>query len=325
MELGGNDPLYEGIIMAEIGRTGIGRNRHVVEVNADPRTTAVDALAGSLVIHGDLVYRKLTSGSNTDVSLASKGDAVKYFDQTGHSFVVGDVIRPTATPSTWTKSQANTALNAEVGGLVVDVPSADRFGVQSDGFVTGLTGLTAGDVYYLSEVTAGLLTNVAPTTAGTIKKSVLYADTTTSGRLLQLLGQVIPTAQPAGNVSGRPRGGGAGPPISLTSAQQRDIVGMVILNSGTTIVAVSSTVTLATVSGLVNGETVHASVRLRDAVADFGVFQGDASTDPASNRAVHMFANTAVANEHALRIRQKDGGSASRTFDWIIYKNEVTL
>jgi hypothetical protein len=78
------------------------------------------------------------------------------------------------------KSQADTAANAVVGGVVVVKISDDEFVLATSGYVAGLSGLTAGSVHYLDATTAGALTTTAPA----IAVPIIHADTATSGSLM---------------------------------------------------------------------------------------------------------------------------------------------
>jgi hypothetical protein len=101
----------------------------------------------------------------------------RHITQTAHGFIVGNVIRHDGTE--WVKSQADTAENAMVGGIVVAVPHPNAFVLAMPGsYLTGLT-VTAG-INYLSAATAGELTATAPTMA----VAVLMADSATSGVLM---------------------------------------------------------------------------------------------------------------------------------------------
>lgn len=81
--------------------------------------------------------------------------------QASHGLAVGDVIRHDG--SAWVKSQATTATASVVGGIVIAVLSPGVFVMATGGYVSGLSGLTAGSVHYLDPTTAGLLTTTAPT------------------------------------------------------------------------------------------------------------------------------------------------------------------
>lgn len=103
------------------------------------------------------------------------GDATSFdVAQTGHGFVVGDVIRATSTANTYAKAQADSAANAEVVGYVSVVDDANNFTYTTEGIVSaGVPTNTAGTVYFLSPSSAGALTAAEPTTAGQISKPLL--------------------------------------------------------------------------------------------------------------------------------------------------------
>lgn len=104
----------------------------------------------------------------------------KRISQTTHGFAVQDVLKHTG--SAYAKAQADSAANAKVVGMVVAVPNANTFDIIVSGEVTGLTGLTAGSVYYLDASTAGAITTTAPA----ISRPVLYATSTTTGFFIYL-------------------------------------------------------------------------------------------------------------------------------------------
>jgi hypothetical protein len=102
--------------------------------------------------------------------------------KTAHGLAVKDVVRHNGTD--WTKSKADTAANAVVGGMVIAVLSPDVFVIATPGsYVAGLSSLTAGSVHYLDSSTAGAITTTAPA----IAVPIIHADTTTSGVLLAAL------------------------------------------------------------------------------------------------------------------------------------------
>ena len=106
--------------------------------------------------------------------------------QTGHGLVVGNVVRHNGT--SYVKAQANSAANAEVVGIVAAVADANNFTLHYGGRITGLSGLTAGNVYYLDDDTSGLLTATEPPDAGDVSKPLLMADSTTSGYFFNFRG-----------------------------------------------------------------------------------------------------------------------------------------
>lgn len=101
--------------------------------------------------------------------------------QTSHGLAVGDVVRLSGT--SYVEAQATSEANAEVVGIVSAVADANTFTLTTGGYVEGLSGLTAGVVYYLSE-TAGQLTTTEPT----ISKPLLVASSTTTGWFFNMRG-----------------------------------------------------------------------------------------------------------------------------------------
>lgn len=93
--------------------------------------------------------------------------------QAGHGFSIGDVIRHSSTA--WVKAQADSLANAEAYGIVSAIPDGDNFTVTTHGYISGLSGLTAGGTYYLSESVAGGYTLTAPSSVGQVVKPVLLA------------------------------------------------------------------------------------------------------------------------------------------------------
>ena len=118
-------------------------------------------------------------GDNTWGTPAGGGSGVALSEDVTQSntFSVGDVIYHNGT--SWLDANANTEATAESLGIVEAATGSD-FTVILSGKIT-LTGLTAGTTYFLSDVTAALLTATEPTSIGSISKPVLYAISTTVG------------------------------------------------------------------------------------------------------------------------------------------------
>lgn len=106
--------------------------------------------------------------------------------QAGHGLAVGDVVRLDGTD--YIKAQANSEANAEAVGIVSEVADVDNFTLCVGGYISTLSGLTAGSVYYLDDDTAGLLTLTEPPDVGDVSKPLLIADTTTSGWIFNMRG-----------------------------------------------------------------------------------------------------------------------------------------
>ena len=98
-----------------------------------------------------------------------------------HSFVEGDVVRYDQSTFAWTKSQANTAENSEVAG-VVSAKTATSFDVTYSGYISipSLAGVTS-PVLFLDSSAAGGLTASPPSAIGTVVKPVLTKTSNGSG------------------------------------------------------------------------------------------------------------------------------------------------
>lgn len=120
----------------------------------------------------------------------SQPATISYVRQTSHGLAVMDVVRHNGTA--WVKSDSSAAATAVVGGLVVAAISPSLFVLATGGYVTGLSGLTPGAVYYLGG-TAGTLS----TTPGSFVTAVLHADSATTGLLFPGLPVVRSDGMPA--------------------------------------------------------------------------------------------------------------------------------
>lgn len=100
--------------------------------------------------------------------------------QNAHGFAVGDVAYLTAA-NTYAKAKADSAVTAEVAGIVSAVADVNNFTLMTRGLITGLSGLTAAAMHFLSPTVAGGLTATEPTASGQVSKPLLLARDTTSG------------------------------------------------------------------------------------------------------------------------------------------------
>lgn len=129
--------------------------------------------ADSLFLHFSATGDAGADGVSGDVAWTAQ------VSSTAHGFVVGDWLRDTG--SGYAKAQADSLADAEVVGLVVDVPDTDNFTIQAGGYTDVLSGLTAGEQYWLSASSAGAMTVTEPTVDGNISKPIFIADTTVAG------------------------------------------------------------------------------------------------------------------------------------------------
>jgi len=117
------------------------------------------------------------------------GGTIDTVTQASHGFVVGDVLYLNG--ATYTKAIATSAAAAEVVGVVSSVITSSQFQLTLSGEVSGLSGLTAGEVYFLSAATAGLLTLDEPTVVGQVSVPVGVASSTTSLYVAPKRGSVV--------------------------------------------------------------------------------------------------------------------------------------
>lgn len=177
------------------------RSSGAVQVNANGGGAIQTMAAGSQTIvtvitvgtsagTWDSAYSTTSSGGGTGTAIT------RSIAQTAHGFAVGDVIYYTG--SAYAKAKADVDTTSDALGLVSAVADANNFSLTSIGYVTGLSGLTAGSVFYLSNVTAGALTSTQPTTATHVSKPMLIADSTTSGYVIQSRGVDISSGGTSG-------------------------------------------------------------------------------------------------------------------------------
>lgn len=155
------------------------------------RTPSIAAAPGSPVA-GELYYNNAFNQLllwNGSAWVTCAPDNTYGIAQAAHGLAVGNVVRYSGT--TYVKALADTPANAEVVGVVVAVPDANNFTLLVLGQVTGLSGLTAGTTYFLSDATAGLLTATEPTTAGHVSKPLGVAISTTALYFYNMRGAVI--------------------------------------------------------------------------------------------------------------------------------------
>ena len=100
--------------------------------------------------------------------------------QANHGFTLGQVIMFNGTE--WALALADDLADAAAIGMVSYVIDTNDFIMTTNGYVDDLPNTyTPGGVYYLSDVTPGLLTLTAPTMTGHVVKPLFNAVSTTSG------------------------------------------------------------------------------------------------------------------------------------------------
>lgn len=129
------------------------------------------------------------SDSNTSCGGSSTSGLTYAITQTAHGFSVGNVVYFNGT--IYVKAKADVASTSDAVGLVTTVTDANNFTLTLGGVVTTLSGLTAGNVYFLSDATAGLLSTTEPTTTNHVSKPLLVATSTTAGYFINWRGMVV--------------------------------------------------------------------------------------------------------------------------------------
>jgi hypothetical protein len=185
--------IFSGsVVKALLKKFSLNGGAEIHSSTTDPTSVAVSAPIGSLLLNESTgaLYRKLDAGSSTNWTQVGSGGSTssvtKSINQTSHGFSVGNVLYYTG--SQYAKAQANSDSTSEVVGIVSAVADANNFTLAMVGYVSGLSGFTAGTTYYLDASTAGALTSTEPLTTGYISKPVLIADSTTSGYLIESRG-----------------------------------------------------------------------------------------------------------------------------------------
>lgn len=110
--------------------------------------------------------------------------------QSGHGFIIGDVIRYDITGQSWKKAIATTAEYAEAAGIVQS-STANAFNIIYEGKITGLSGLSGGCVYFLSPSVSGQYTATEPSVVGQVSKPILLASSVTEGTVLSYRGYIV--------------------------------------------------------------------------------------------------------------------------------------
>jgi hypothetical protein len=115
-----------------------------------------------LVLNGGAI-EQLQSGDTLDAATTGK-DVVNL--TASAALAVGDAVYISAA-GTVAKAQANAVATARVIGFAAESIGASASGpIQTDGILPGMTGLTAGATYYLSDATPGLVSSTPPSGAG---------------------------------------------------------------------------------------------------------------------------------------------------------------
>lgn len=159
-------------------------------------TTTVDVSAATAPSSGQVLTA--TSGTAATWQTPSSGSAVTRSISQANSFTAGQVLKFTA--GAYALAQADSQSDGEVLGMVSG--TGNPFTLTTNGYITGLSGLTANTQYFLDPGVAGGLTVTETSTVGQISKPIFFADSTTSGYLTNYRGEQISANDTVVNVSG---------------------------------------------------------------------------------------------------------------------------
>jgi len=138
-------------------------------------------------------------------SLSGGADLVT-ITQADHGFTVGKVLKSSGSNGAYATALADTAANAEVIGIVIQDIDDDTFTMALSGRITAdgaVLDQAAGTVLFLSDSSAGDLTQTEPTIAGRISKPVAVVTTADSEMLMvNYRGEVISTSTESWDVNG---------------------------------------------------------------------------------------------------------------------------
>lgn len=146
MSFTGQNPRFRSTILTDIGVASI--------ANPASGSHRIINRGGTLQVQDD-------TGLETAIGAGGTVDKVT---QTAHGFSVGEILYYTGTA--YARGLANAANTSEIVGMVSRVIDANIFEITLEGKVTGLTGLTAGEAYFLSPTVSGAITATEPTVLG---------------------------------------------------------------------------------------------------------------------------------------------------------------
>ena len=109
----------------------------------------------------------------------SKADKI-IVSQTAHGFTTGQAVYFNGT--SWALAEANSITTLGIG-LVVYI-DANTFYLYCLGIISGLSGLTAGQYYFVSDTIPGALTTTEPTSVNSFSNPILLAISSTIGVVL---------------------------------------------------------------------------------------------------------------------------------------------
>jgi len=121
-------------------------------------------------------------------SSSSSSSSLITVTQASHGFSTGNSVYYNG--SSWLLAKSDGYNTLGIG--VIKVTDANTFDVYISGLISGLTGLTSGEYYYVSDAVAGNLTVTEPTSTSSYSNPILFAISTTEGFVLPYRPSQIP-------------------------------------------------------------------------------------------------------------------------------------
>lgn len=142
--------------MADVRIAGLPQQKHPDELDAT-----------SVILVDDPTEADATRNSGVDLRHLVANSLL--VSQTSHGFSVGEIVQVTSTDNTFQLAQADSEANADVDGIVIAVPDANSFIMQTPAGSPLIVGAAvpagaAGTVWYLDQSTAGAVTSTQPAT-----------------------------------------------------------------------------------------------------------------------------------------------------------------
>jgi hypothetical protein len=124
------------------------------------------------------------------ISTLAGSSIIQLINQANHGFGIGNVLRWNDAISGFVLAIADNEVNAESIGIVSAISSANNFSLLLSGHISSLSGLSAGQVYYLSDTISGEISASEPIAENTVSKPLLVAISDNEGYFFNYRGQV---------------------------------------------------------------------------------------------------------------------------------------
>lgn len=171
--------------------------------------TQINTVSGSVLSHNTtlsqltsitgnyvntVTLNSLTGSLQTQINSITANPPIslqKTYTQNSHGFSVGQVLRWNSGGGVWSLAQSNLASTSEALGIINSItPNTFNLVFSGEATFPGMT-FTPGNVYFLSDTSAGAITTTEPTATGSISKPIFFAETINTGFVYNMRGQYI--------------------------------------------------------------------------------------------------------------------------------------